>query len=202
MESRPSPAAASRAWALRRTLHRSPLPCRLCSTPLPSPGPQTPEKITAKLAVNNHSKFVFRRYEGQWLLLVVCEEHQSGRWNAPTVLMDLAELERCSWLLRTAVLNLSVAFLVPKPGTATEGGPWPWQVLLIAIGLLRGDLASFGEEKGGEVVAIGLLRGALVAVWLVVLNKMPLSYAMLLCPQVIIIKMENVCRQRPLLICK
>jgi hypothetical protein len=75
--------------------------------------------------------------------------------------MDLAELERCSWLLRTAVLNLSVAFLVPKPGTATEGGPWPWQVLLIAIGLLRGDLASFGKEKGGEVVAnCSLVGGA------------------------------------------
>jgi hypothetical protein len=62
--------------------------------------------------------------------------------------MDLAELERCSWLLRTAVLNLSVAFLVPEPGTATEGGPWPWQMLLITIGLLRGDLAQFWKREG------------------------------------------------------
>jgi hypothetical protein len=42
MGSRPSPAAASRAEALRRTLRRSPPRRRLCSTPPLSPGPHTP----------------------------------------------------------------------------------------------------------------------------------------------------------------
>lgn len=51
-----------------------------------------------------------------------------------TVLMDLAELEDgCSWLLYTAALSLSAAFLflALNLGTAVEGRPW--QELLIAI---------------------------------------------------------------------
>ena len=108
-------------------------------------------------------------------------------------MIDLVELGRCSRLLCTAVLNLTVAvaFLVPKLGMAKEGVGW--QELLIAIGLLRGGtLASFGKEKGGEVVTIGASSFSitnLIAVWLV-LNKMSLLYAMLQSPQPMIIKIH------------
>ena len=110
-------------------------------------------------------------------------------------MIDLVELGRCSRLLCTAVLNLTVAvaFLVPKLGMAKEGVGW--QELLIAI-WLRGTLASFGKEKGGEVVTIGASSFSitnLIAVWLV-LNKMSLLYAMLQSPQPMIIKMDNVSR--------
>ena len=92
-------------------------------------------------------------------------------------------------------LTVAVAFLVPKLGMAKEGVGW--QELLIAIGLLRGGtLASFGKEKGGEVVTIGASSFSitnLIAVWLV-LNKMSLLYAMLQSPQPMIIKMDNVSR--------
>lgn len=110
MESRPSPGAASRAWALRRTPRRSPLPCRLCSTPPLSPGPQNTWKDHSKIGTKE-SLSLLRSYG-----TVVSEEHSSARWNALTVLMDLAELERCPWMLCTEMLNLSVAFLVPKLG--------------------------------------------------------------------------------------
>lgn len=71
-----------------------------------------------------------------------------------TILMDLSELEGCSWLLFTAALSLSVVttFLALNLGTVMEGRRW--QEILIAIGLSERAVAGFGREKGGEVVNI------------------------------------------------